>query len=85
MNIWPFEMFGLWGMVSAWQPVPVSLHRLFSRVQRSSGWSASIQEIGSSGAISFRRMTLRCTLDRPGMRVYSQPWNVVKEQSLDRS
>ena len=85
VNIWPLEMLGLWGMVSASQPVPLSLQRALRRVQRSRGWSASIQEIGSSGAISLRRMTLRCTLERPGARVYSQAWNAVKEQSLERS
>ncbi len=85
VNIWPLEMLELWGMVRASQPVPVSLQRALSRVHRSRGWSASTQEIGSSGAIWLRRMTLRCTLERPGARVYSHAWNVVKEQSLERS
>ena len=78
-------MLGLWGMVRASQPVPVSLQRALRRVQRSRGRSASIHEMGSSGAISLRRMTLRWTLERPGARVYSHAWNVVNAQSLERS
>ncbi len=67
----PFDRFGLCGIASASQPESVSTHWARSLRQNSGSLGVSIHEIGSSGTISLRKITLRWTLVNAGERLYS--------------
>jgi hypothetical protein len=60
----------MWGIAIASQPESVSTHWSRSLRQNSSSVGVSIHEMGSSGTISLRKITLRWTLVNDGERLY---------------